>query len=120
MAQPQDALAPIFPVKGDVEIDTPLAAGKAHLFFDPPLGGFHAGMRDDAATFQLLDPRLAPFQIGHLRFAGRLEHAIAGIPIRLKSYFLECAVRNPADNGVIAGDRKSTRLHYSHEWMSRE
>jgi hypothetical protein len=41
MTKPQHALSPVLPIKGNVEIDTPLAARKAHLFVDPAHGRQH-------------------------------------------------------------------------------
>src|SRR5207245_1739237 len=101
MTQPQHALAPVFPMKGDIKIYSPFAVRKAHLFFDSALGSFDTGMGDDVAIFQLLHPRLAPFQVGDLGLAGRLEHAIAGVPIGLEPDFLKYAVRNSTDNGMF-------------------
>ena len=42
------------------------------------------------------DLRLAPFQVGDLVLAGRFEHAVAGVPIRLQRDIVEIAMRQAA------------------------
>src|SRR5258706_1780984 len=101
MTQPQHALAPIVPVKGDIEVDAAFTAGETYLLFDPALGGLNAGMRDYVAAFERLNPGLAPFQIGNFVFAGRLEHAIARVPVGLQRDFLKGAMRQSSDHGLF-------------------
>src|ERR1700747_3010069 len=101
MAQPEDTLAPLLPVKSNVEIDAPLAAGKAHLLFDPALNRVDAGMGDYIAGICFLDPRITPFQIGDLGFARRLEDAVPGIPVGLQRDLLKGTMGDAANDGVL-------------------
>ena len=74
-----------------------VVGAKAQVLFDRALGRFDAGTDDDIAIASVCAMLgLAPFQIGELVLARRLEHAVAGVPVGLQRDLVEKAVRQAA------------------------
>src|SRR5207247_11388050 len=96
-------LAPPFPTRRSSDLDVPVLAAAARLA--------------DELAFDVFDAPANRLAVGHLRPADigvDLE-----LPLHPVDDDLEVQLAHPADDGLRGlGDRKSTRLNSSHEWIS--
>ena len=100
MPETQAALAPVLPVEDHVEFDAGCIVREPQGLFDRPLRRFDAAMDDDVAVCIRPFACFRPFQIGDLVFAGRLEDAVARVPVGLQRDVVEVAVCKAAERGA--------------------
>src|SRR6185295_17158420 len=100
VAEAQAPLAEVAPVKRQIEIDPRFVMGEAQGLSDRSFGCRDASGHIDIAIGRMPLPRLGPFEVGDLVFTGRLEHAVAGVPISLQGDVVEVTMRQPAESGV--------------------